>query len=278
MFMLQELEQQGILFCTDFETINISNLINKTEQDLSTVIENENIVYLRFIKKSVFETYFNYEHIDKNFFLPTHKEREFHGYLRTFTQENELESVPDIYLEYFPEEIKSQLKQEWFSTNVVVRIVPPNELEDFSTSMYILYKEKDLFDTANVIQEADLIKIDNPEDLLLQSGLKICELIPMEKMFVSYGYIRDLKNCLLSLDYRRAGHYLNQALTEACYVEVPPIVSDSSHVGLFKKDKEKSHVTFSDIAQSFKLLSKEKYYKKPPKKKQKRNRKEEMTR
>lgn len=277
MFLLQELEQQEILYYTDFEAINISNLKNKTEQDMSTVIENENIVYIRFIKKSVFENYFNDEHIDKNFFLPTHKESEFHGYLRTFSQENQLESVPDIYLEYFPEEIKSQLKQEWFTTNAVVRIVPPDNLDKVSTSMYILYKEKNLFDTSNIIQEADLKEVDNPEELLLQSGLKVCELIPMEKMFVAYGYIRDLENCLLSLDYRRPGYHLDQPLTEVSCVEVPPIVSDSSHVGLFKKDKVVSHVTFADIAHSFKLLSKEQYYKKP-KKKKKRERREKITR
>ncbi len=230
-------------FLTDFEYI----YFEEGEFDSYNYIQNEDVLFIRFIKKSFLHNKFPENQvlggdIDKFFFLPTHKEKEFK---RTINEEERDGYFSDELRSYYTEKMIAELKPSGYYTIESIPVLKGIKARnEASTSLFVLYNSKSKCDegalTDRLLKKEDVPDINSDEirDFLLNNGLKICEQLPLRGYLVAVGYIGE-----------------KQGILEWC-TALKTQVPDSSHVNFFKGNYEKINVDFQDVANQFVLLDK----------------------
>ncbi|MGH0927854.1 MULTISPECIES: hypothetical protein [Bacillus cereus group] len=257
-----ESDQERYIYKTDFEYIVYES--NEFEKNCF-YLEEENVLYIRFIyapdiNKNFPKSKYQSMELNKFFFLPTHKTKEFKQ-----TINSEEKNVNHIFSgqlkDFYTSEMIEELSPSGYYTLSSIESVHPDDRGECSTSLFILF-DKNRFDQVGEITYDGILKFDDIQgmseaerrELLLKSGLDICSQIPLYKYLVSFGQIK-----------------LNQGILEwdkTLRTDSPE--PGSSHVHFFKVNQEIENIDFQDVANQFQLVDEEIFNKRPKKKKSRR--------
>ncbi|EKN70404.1 hypothetical protein P9E76_00395 [Schinkia azotoformans] len=248
---------------TDFEYISYET---SEFEEKCFYLEDENILYIRFIyapdiKRNFPEYKFQNTQLNKFFFLPTHKTREFKHTIKI--EEGTWNcKFSDELKEFYTSDMINNLKPNSYYITSFTDTTYPEDRRNYSTSLFILF-DKERFDETGEISYESILKLNDVEgldekeknDLILNSGLEICSQIPLYKYLVSFGSIK-----------------LNQGILEwekTLRTDTPE--PGSSHVHFFKINKEIESINFQDIADQFELIDSN-IFKRPLKRKKSKRR------
>lgn len=262
---IQEIPQDvdKLIFPTDFEKISFE----KSEMNTKCYfLENEEIIYIRFIYLPDFRGKFpEYKYqeaqLNKYFFLPTHKAREFKTTIKEDIDLQEREFSEQLK-GYYTSEMIEHFQPNSFYFQPKQNYTDIDRRTGCSTSLFVLFSE-DRFDSDGCATYESILKKKDIDDLseeelktfLLNSGLKVSELRSMYNFLISFGYIKT-KYGILEWD-------------KTLWTEEPK--PGSSHIHFYKMDKAISEIDFQDVANQFSLVHKETVVR-PPKRRKSRRR------
>lgn len=252
------------IFETDFEYI----VYEEDEyEDKCMYLKDEEIIFVRFIYSKYLNNFFplneyQMSQLNKYFFLPTHKAKEFRSTLNN-------EGKSDLYSkeleDFYTTKMIANFKLSEYYTNIGGKSkIHPERREGCSTSLFILHSNERFrmlgdISVETILKLSDIEGLDDGEkkSIILNSGLDICQQIPMYDFCISYGQIK-----------------LNQGILEwdkTFRTENPE--PGSSHVHFFKLDKAIGNEDFQIIADQFTLIDTE-VVKRPKKREGSKRRKE----
>lgn len=253
-------EPEEYIFPTDFEYVPF-----KKEEITSKCLEDRDVIYLRFIYLPDFRDKFKEKvhqetQLNKYFFLPTHKAKEFRNTINNNNFDGEFsEELKD----YYTDEMIEEYSPKRFYSNLQKHKVDIEDRTERSTSLFVLFSEERFDDDGNptlesILKKDDIEGLDSEQikTLLLEGGLKVSELLSMQKFLISYGFI-----------FENFG-ILEWDMT-LWTTEPKP---GSSHIHFYKLDKNMSNINFQNVADNFVLLDKEQVFKKPNKRRNSRRR------
>lgn len=252
-------DSELFIYKTDFEYISYKT---SEFEEKCFYLEDDNILYIRFIYLPDFRNNFpdsEYQdtQLNKFFFLPTHKTKEFKQTINLEGQVVNCEFSNELK-DFYTHDMITKLNPSSYYFNPSFNQTHPEDRGSYSTSLFILF-DKERFEELGEISYDGILKLSDIEgkneketrELILNSGLEICSQIPLYKYLVSFGQVK-----------------LNQGILEwdkTFRTKFPE--PGSAHVHFFKINKEVENVNFQDIADQFELVDKEEIFKKPPKRK-----------